>query len=83
MLFHPFEERFRLPAFLVRHSYLGGVEIHIVGQEDEFLFGFAIMIFYTPELFGIVFFRVMSFKSAYLVLFDPFGPVRRRGVRSS
>tara|TARA_R110002020_G_C16315599_1_gene774241 strand:- start:3192 stop:4070 length:879 start_codon:yes stop_codon:yes gene_type:complete len=80
MLFHPFEEQLDLPPFLVQKCYFCGIEVGVVGQEDEFLFGLAVIILDPAELFGIALFGIMPFELARLVIFDTFGLVGRSGV---
>ncbi len=82
MLFHPFEEQLDLPALLVQQRYFEGVQIGVVGQENELPAGLGISIFDAPHLFRIALFRIMALEPSYLVVLDAFRPVRRSGVHS-
>jgi hypothetical protein len=45
----PTEEQFDAPSHLVKHSHCQSGDLQVVGQEDEFLCGFRIEEFHSPE----------------------------------
>lgn len=65
---------------LVEHGYFHGPQLEVVGQEDQCPVRFAVMVFYAPELFGIVLGGIEPGKPDGLVASQPFGLVDLFGI---
>ena len=52
VLLYPFKEQFYCLSVFIEQGNLGSCDIHVVGQEDKYPFGFTVVELYSTYLFG-------------------------------
>ena len=79
----PTEEQFDAPSHLVKHSHCQSGDLQVVGQEDEFLCGFRIEEFHSPEENGKDLPGLRESWFANMIALQAGEPIYRLGVMPS
>src|SRR5665811_633225 len=70
MLLDPFEEQLYLPTFAIKLRDSQSRQGKVVGQENQFLVLFLVVISYSPESLRIIFLGVIDMQSNDLIAFE-------------